>query len=402
MYKDNTNPVHSMHVVSTEPERAPLRVAPELEPTPELRQPGRWFYVGWVLAVVAVLCILTALLLARNSKLSRQTLVLNQEAQLGQRVLVQPVLHPPAARALDLPATLRGFTETPIYAKIPGYLKVIKVDKGDRVTKGQVLAILESPELEQEVANARATYNLNLITDQRYQALAQEGVFARQTADESHNTMLASQARLNQYLAMETYKVITAPFSGVVTARSVDPGALIPQATTSAANTPLLALATLSPLRVYTDVPQSLAPFVHDGDSASITVGEYPGREFPGKVARHPEAIATATRTMLVEVDLPNREQLLLPGMYAKVSLHISAPSQARMVPDDALIFRDGKPYVPVVRNNQLKLVPVTLGYDDGVNVQINGEVADQDLVALSVGQSAHDGERVQPIRQER
>jgi hypothetical protein len=87
--------------------------------------------------------------------------------------------------------------------------------------------------------------------------------------------------------------------------------------------------------------------------------------------------------------------------MYAKVSLHISAPSQARMVPDDALIFRDGKPYVPVVRNNQLKLVPVTLGYDDGVNVQINGDVADQDLVALSVGQSARDGERVQPLRQE-
>jgi RND family efflux transporter MFP subunit len=399
MYKDNTNPEHSMHVVGAEPE--PPRVDPEPESNSELRQPlGRWFYVGWALAILAVLCTLAALLLARNSKLNRQTLALSREEQLGQRVLVQPVLHPPAARALELPATLRGFTETPIYAKIPGYLKAIKVDKGDRVTKGQVLAVLESPELDQQVANARATYNLNLVTDQRYQTLAQEGVFARQTADESHNTMLASQATLNQYLAMETYKVITAPFSGVVTARYVDPGALIPQATTSAANTPLLALATLSPLRVYADVPQPVAPFVHDGDSASVTVGEYPGRVFPGKVARHPEALAIATRTMLVEVDLPNREQLLFPGMYAKVVLHISAPTQARMVPDDALIFRDGKPYVPVVRENRLKLVPVTLGFDDGVNVQINGEVADQDLIALSVGQSARDGERVQPIQQ--
>jgi membrane fusion protein (multidrug efflux system) len=297
-----------------------------------------------------------------------------------------------------LPAKLRGYTETPIYAKIAGYLRVIKVDKGDRVKKNQVLAVLESPELDQQVANARAAYDLDVITDQRNQALTREGVLPRQTADESHNTMLAAKATLQQYRATEEYKIITAPYSGVVTARNFDAGALIPQTTASSGNTPILTVATLSPLRVYSDVPQDIAPFIRDGDPADVTVGEYPDRIFRGKVTRHPEALTPATRTMLVEVDLPNSDQVLFPGMYARVVLHVAAPARAPMVPDDALVFRDGKPYVPVVCEDILKLIPVSLGFDDGVNVEVTGEISDQDMVALNVGQAAHDGERVQPI----
>jgi RND family efflux transporter MFP subunit len=363
-------------------------------------RPGIRFYVSWVLAIALVLCALGAFVLARNRKLGRQAQALAQQQQRGPRVLVQPILHPPALRSLELPATMHGYTETPIYAKVSGYLKNIKVDKGVRVTKGQVLAILESPELDQQLANARATFDLNAITDRRNQTLAHESIVPRQTADESHNNMLAAKANVDQLQALEGYKLITAPFTGVVTARYVDPGALIPQTTTSNSNTPILALATLSPLRVYTDVPQALAPFIRDGDPAIVSVGEYPGRSFEGRITRHPEALTAATRTMLVEVDLPNREQLLFPGMYAKVTLKVSAPSAERMVSDDALVFRDGKPFVPVVRDNRLQLVPVTLGFDDGVNVEVTGDLSDQDLVAVNVGQAVHDGEQVQPISQ--
>ena len=361
-------------------------------------RPGTWFYAGWVLAICAVLAVLAVLLLARNAELSRQSRALSKEEQLGPRVLVRPVLHPPSTRTLDLPATLRGYTEAPIFAKVPGYLKTIKVDKGSRVKRGEVLAVLEAPELDQQTANARATYNLDAVTDQRNQALLRANIIPKQTADDSHNAMLAAKATFEQLQATEGYKVITAPFTGVVTARYVDPGALIPQTTTNTTNTPLLSMATLSPLRAYSDVPQPYAPFIHDGDSADLASGEYPGRVFQGKVTRHPDALNQATRTMLVEVDLPNRDQLLYPGMYARLTLHVAAPTHVQMVPDDALVFRDGKPNVPVVRNNILKLVPVTLGYDNGVNVEVNGEVYDTDSIAVNVGQAARDGERVQPV----
>ncbi|MGH7906661.1 MAG: efflux RND transporter periplasmic adaptor subunit, partial [Candidatus Binataceae bacterium] len=157
-------------------------------------------------------------------------------------------------------------------------------------------------------------------------------------------------------------------------------------------------MATLRPLRVYVQAPQSAAPFIKDGDPAIVTVAEFPEREFPGSVTRHPEALNAATRTMLVEVDLPNQELQLYPGMYARVAFTVRMPSGAPLVPDDALVFRDGKVYVPVVRNNHLRLAGVTLGYDNGQNVQIRKGVAVNDLVAINVGQAARDGEPVQPV----
>ena len=161
---------------------------------------------------------------------------------------------------------------------------------------------------------------------------------------------------------------------------------------------PLLALATLSPLRIYADVPQSFAPFVKDGDPATITVTEYPGRIFEGNVTRHPSALTSATRTMLVEVDLPAEDHALLPGMYAKMELRVSAPEGPSQVPDDALVFRDGKPFVPLVLNNHLKLTEVSLGYDDGINVEVTQGVGPDDRVAINVGQAARDGAPVRPM----
>jgi len=362
--------------------------------------PGGFFFAGWIVAIIIALIATAGLVLARELWIGRQTSALENENQAGPHVLVSQVLQAPATRDLKLPATIRGFDETDIYAKVPGYLKTIKVDKGDRIHKGQLLAILTSPELDQQVANARANYNLALITDKRNQALVHAQVIPQQTADESHGAMLQARATLAQDLANQQYETITAPFDGIVTARYIDPGHLVPANTTP--GTPgsgaIISISRYSPLRVFTYVPQNMAPFIKDGDPATITAAGYPGQKFTGTITRHPDALSPDTRTMLVEVDLPNENQALYPGMYATAEFTVAMGTGAPMVPDDALIFRDGKVYVPVVRNNQLHLAEVTLGYDNGQTVEVLSGINPSDKVAVNVGQAARDGENVQPV----
>lgn len=365
--------------------------------TPE--RPGRLFFFGWLVAVVVLLALTAELVLARSVRITRQTDELKHQIAIGPRVLVAPVLHAPRSRTIEIPATIHGYVETPVYAKIAGYLKTIRVDKGDRVAAGQVIAILDTPELDQQVANAQASYGMTRLTYQRDEVLRRDDAVAQQVADEARASMVEAKATLDQLAAMQANKTIRAPFTGIITARYVDQGALVPQVTSpSAASTPIVAMATLSPLRVYASAPQSVAPFIRNGDAATITVTEYPQRTFKGAVAHHPEALTSDTRTMLVEVDLTNEDRALYPGMYAKLVLNVATPAGVPMVPDDALVFRGGKPYVPVVRGGHLRLAAVTLGYDNGVNVEITEGLSDQDMVALNVGQAASDGEPVQPV----
>lgn len=376
---------------------------PEPEDDPKnfsVPAPGGVFFVGWIVAIVIALVATAGLVLARELWLGRQTSELAEQQAPGPHVLVSKVLQTPATRDLKLPASIRGFDETDIYAKVPGYLKTIKVDKGDRIHTGQLLAILESPELDQQVANARANYNLALITDKRNQALLRAQVIPQQTADESHGAMLQARALLAQYIANQQYETITAPFDGIVTARYIDPGHLVPA--TTAPGTPgsgaIITISRMAPLRVFTYVPQNVAPFIKDGDAATITAIGYTGKTFKGTITRHPEALSADTRTMLVEVDLPNENDVLYPGMYATAEFTVAMGTGAPMVPDDALVFRDGKVYVPVVRNNQLHLAEVTLGYDNGQTVEVLSGINPSDKVAVNVGQAARDGENVQPV----
>ncbi|MGB8412436.1 MAG: efflux RND transporter periplasmic adaptor subunit [Candidatus Binatus sp.] len=362
--------------------------------------PGGFFFAGWVIAIIVALVATAGLVLVRELWLERQTSELAKQQEPGPHVLVADVSLAPPTRDLKLPATIRGFDETDIYAKVPGYLKTIKVDKGDRIHKGQLLAVLTSPELDQQVANARASYNLALITDKRNQALLSASVIAQQAADESHAAMLQAKATLEQDVANQAYETITAPFDGIVTARYIDPGHLVPANTTP--GTPgegaIISVSRMAPLRVFTYVPQNIAPFIKNGDAATITAMGYAGQKFVGTITRHPEALSPDTRTMLVEVDLPNENQALYPGMYATAEFTVKMGTGAPMVPDDALVFRNGKVYVPVVRNNQLRLAEVTLGYDNGQMVEVISGIKQTDKVAVNVGQAARDGENVQPV----
>jgi len=362
--------------------------------------PGGIFFAGWIVAIIVALIATAGLVLARELWIGRQTSELEQENQAGPHVLVTDVLQTPPTRALKLPATIRGFDETDIYAKVPGYLKTIKVDKGDRIHKGQLLAILTSPELDQQVANARANYNLALATDKRFQSLLRAQVIPQQSADETHAAMLQARATLDQDIANQQYETITAPFDAIVTARYIDPGHLVPATTTP--GTPgsgaIISISRYKPLRVFTYVPQNVAPFIRDGDAATITAVGYAGKKFTGTITRHPDALSPDTRTMLVEVDLANEDEALYPGMYATAEFTVAMGTGSPMVPDDALVFRDGKVFVPVVRNNQLHLAEVTLGYDNGQTVEVLSGINPTDKVAVNVGQAARDGENVQPV----
>ncbi len=362
---------------------------------------GKLFVAGWIGAIAIVVIATAGLVLARELWIGRQTTDLAHQAAAGPHVLVAQVGRTPATRDVKLPATTRGFDETEIYAKVPGYIRSIRVDKGDRVHAGELLATIESPETDQQVRNALAAYRIAQLTDDRNQILVRQSVISQQAADESRATMLQAKATLAQSVALQAYERVTAPFDAIVTARDVDPGHLIPEATSSTGVADaIVSVSRTKPLRVYTYVPQNIALFIRNGDSAAITVNEFPQRKFTGTITRHPEALSPDSRTMLVEVDLPNTDEALWPGMYGSAEFVVSVPEGAPLVPDDALVFRNGKVFVPVVKDNVLHLAQVKLGYDNGTAVEVATGIDPDALVALNVGQSAREGEIVQPVRQ--
>ena len=354
--------------------------------------------IGWSVAVILVFAVSVGLVWAHSLQIRSQGILLQQSNALGPRVLVMQMQYPDHTRRISFPASIHGYIETPIYAKTAGYLKTIYVDKGDRVHKGEVLAVLDSPELDKQVADAKANYWLQKVTDVRNQTLVAQQVIPQQTADDSHAAMLQAKAAYEQLLALQSYEIIRSETDGIITARDVDPGALIPQVTTPGSSISIVDLATLHPLRVYADVPQDLAAFVKDGDAASVSVTQYPGRTFGGTVTRHPTALTQDTRTMRVEVDLPNTDSALYPGMYATLTLNVGSSDITPRVPDDALIFRDGDAYVPVVRKNRIHLASVTLSNDDGREVQIASGLSKDDVIAVNVGQGVEEGDPVQPV----
>jgi len=374
---------------------------------------SRQRFIGASAIAVVLVCVASpGIVLEYQMRLQRQTGQLDAQVNRGPRVLVQPIHPSQSVRNYDIPITIRGYVETPVYAKIPGYLKTIYVDKGDRVKKDQVLAIIESPETDKEVADALANYKLQAITYDRYNYLLKEQVVPQQTADNWHASMLQAKAYYHQNLAMQAYEVVRAPVDGIITARYFDPGATIPAATapvstspspgfpTNTTSSPIVAMATLQPMRIYAYAPEPLTPLIHDGGHASVSVAEYPDQEFDGTVTRHPDALDKASRTMLVEVDLPNRDLKLKPGMYGKLRLTTAPTTGGLVAPDDSLVFKDDKVYLPIVRENRLHLAVVHLGHDNGIDVVVSGDVHDGDLVAMSVGQAVSEGEPVQPVTQ--
>jgi RND family efflux transporter MFP subunit len=363
------------------------------------RRAGPLFIVTWVGLAVVTLIAAFAVITVRGEAVRTQTDLLARQSEKGEPVLVTTLVGRPETRDVSLPGEIHGYYETPIYAKIPGYVKSMLVDKGSRVRRGQLIATIESPETDQQVRNAKASYGIAAITDRRYQALLRRQVVPRQEADQTHAQMLEAYATWRSYVATQQYERVVAPFDGMITTRNLNPGALVGSAAASDTSSPaIFTIATLKPLRVYLYLPQPFTPLVRDGDAAVVTVSEYPKRDFAGTVTRHPAALDPSTRTMQVEVDLPNDDLALYPGMYATVKITIHGAKQSPRVPDQALIFNNEDVLVPVVRDNRIQLVKVELGLDDGINCEVVRGLEGDETIALGMGQTAHNGELVQPI----
>jgi RND family efflux transporter MFP subunit len=357
------------------------------------------FHVLWIgLSVVALVAAL-GVVTVRGEAIRSQSEDLERQASRGEPVLVTHLIAGSQSREILLPGEIHGYYETPIYAKIDGYITSMLVDKGSRVHAGELVATIESPETDQQTRNAKATYEIAAITDRRYQELVAQQVVPQQTADQYHAQMLETYATWKSYLATQQYERVLAPYDGMITARNLHPGALVASESASNTSTPAIyEMATLKPLRVYVYLPQPLSPFVRDGDRAVVTVNEYPERNFVGTVTRHPEALDQSTRTMQIEVDLPNDDLALYPGMYATVKITIHGSKQSPKVPDQALIFNNDDTFVPVVHNNRIHLVKVTLGLDDGTDCELTRGLSGDETVALGLGQAAREGELVQPV----
>lgn len=308
-----------------------------------------------------------------------------------------------------VPGNMQAFTETPVWARASGYLRKWYVDIGARVQRGQLLAEIEAPEVDHQLQQAREQMdteqqNLKLaeITAERYQNLLKQDSIAQQDVDTAVQTRAArlatyrsARANVARLEQMVSYEKVYAPFDGVVTARNIDIGALI-DAGANAPGKELFRLASTAMLRVYANVPETYSQTAKPGVSASVTLNEFPGRHFPGTVVRNAKAIDVASRTLLVEVDVPNPTGELLPGSYCSIHLKLPAKNPALTVPANALLFRSEGLQVAVVKDNQVVLKAVTLGHDYGDKVEILHGISKSDIVVVNPSDSIADGEHVQ------
>jgi len=367
----------------------------------------------FVLVLVAIVLLASAavafaLRLGEHRALAKET----EALAVPSVVLVQPKAEP-AQQDLTLPSTLQAYTESPIYARTSGYVARWYKDIGSQVKKGQLLADLETPEVDQELLQARAArgqaeaqMNLAKTSAQRWESLRKMDAVAQQETDEKSSGYTQGQAALASATAnvrrleqLESFKHIYAPFAGVITRRNTDIGALI-NAGNSGTNQELFVVAQINPIRVYVDVPEIYAPSVRQGVSATIELPSFPGQHFTGAVARSSDAIDPATRTLRTEIDVPNRDGRLFPGSYAQVHFGVNVAAVRLSVPVNTLLFRAEGPRAAVVgADGKIRLKSVTIGRDYGTEIEILGGLDPSESIVLNPGDSLEDGQAVNVVK---
>jgi RND family efflux transporter MFP subunit len=371
---------------------------------PTATRKGRsWKLVGPIAAVV----VLTGALIARfieravaGERLARTTV----EAAVPSVMVIHPETGAPN-QEIRLPGYTQAFTDTPIYARTSGYLKDWHFDIGAHVKRGDLLALIETPEVDQQLRQARADLNtaranlsLAEITAKRNEELLKTRSVSTQDRDNAHGALAADQAivqsnegnvaRLEQ---LQSYEKVYAPFDGIITARNTDVGALI-GADANSPSKELFHLAAIEKLRVYVAVPELYAPAAQPGTTASLTLDEFPGQSFHGTLIRTANAIDLSSRTLLVEVDVENPDGRLLPGAYTFVHLSLPAAVHSVTVPANTLLFRKEGLQAALVRNGHTQLVAVTIGRDYGNKVEIISGLQPSDEVIVAPSDSLISG----------
>lgn len=364
------------------------------------------------LAAVAVLILLA--LGAGRTVMIRMSNAKALEAGTAERSklyvkVTQPVMAG-ASQSLALPGTLQGYVQSPIAARASGYLKRWIKDIGSRVQAGELLAEIDAPEIDQQLSQAiaarqQAASGLALATStmERWEALRKKDAVSQQELDERRSNdaqaranLAAADANVERLRQLESFKRVVAPFSGVITRRNVDVGDLIDAG--GGAGRALFLLTQTDPLRIYVNVPQTYAQLVKPGQAVSVTQAELRGQTFRGQIARTAAAIDTATRTMQIEVSLPNREGTLLPGAFVQVLLPLKA-SQATTVATNALIFRSEGIRVAVVdAEGGIRMRPIKIGRNYGEMVEVLDGLGSADRVVLNPPDSLSEGDKVSVV----
>jgi len=336
-------------------------------------------------------------------------------AQLSQetRDLAIPtvsVIHPKTGapqQEIVIPGDMQPYTDAPIFARTNGYLKKWYSDIGANVKAGQLLAEIDSPEVDQQLQSARADLataqaNLNLaeVTSTRYKDLLKTDSVAQQDVDNANGnfeaprtTVESAQANVKRLQDMQAFEKVYAPFAGAITARNTDIGQLIDSGSSGGTSRELFHIAALNPLRVYVNVPQFNSPEIRPGLHADLVLTEFPGRRFQGTVVRSSGAIDNTTRTLLTEIDVDNSARLLKPGGYVEVHLKLPSPVNTFTLPVNATIFKSAGLQVAVVKDGKtISLIPVTPGRDFGTEIEIVAGLKGDEWVVLNPSDSFTEG----------
>ena len=305
----------------------------------------------------------------------------------------------PITRKITLPAEIAPYQQATLYAKVAGYLKSITVDKGDFVKQGALLAEIEVPELLADRAKFAAEVQVAEIDYKRVQNAQKKApdLVVPQTVDDAKGKYDVARANQERNDTLLSFTKITAPFSGIITRRMVDPGAFIPAATSgSAAQTAaLLTIMDFDTVRVQVAIPEPEVPFIKEGLPANVTVEELKGKNFEATITRYSHALDDSTKTMLAEIEVPNEKHELRPGMYATVMISVEQKDNAVLIPADALVIEKARNSVFTIMDKKAKKLPVKVGFSDEKSVEIlDGLDAEKPVITLGK-QNLNDGQPV-------
>ncbi len=351
----------------------------------------------WMVALIAFLIVAAVVISGIVPRVKARATLRKETNDLAipAVVVAQPKKSAPGQEVI-LPANVQAFKDAPIYARTNGYLKRWYVDIGAQVKTGQLLAEIDTPEVDQQLHQARAdlstaeaNMHLSEITSSRYQGLLKTDSVSQQDADNANGDFAAkkaivqsSQANLRRLEELQSFEKIYAPFDGVITARNTDIGQLINSGSSTGPKTELFHIAAPGRLRVYVNVPQVYSQVAKPGLKADLALAEFPGRRFEGTLVRTADAIDTASRTLLVEIDVNNPTGELLTGAYAEVHLKLPGSISTFTIPVNTLLFRSEGLRVAVVKDSKATLIPVTLGRDFGSEVEVlTGLNGDENLI---------------------
>jgi RND family efflux transporter MFP subunit len=381
-----------------------------LRPTNPRKSPRRW--LAPALAVLAAVLVLALGIRSRLRAESTLRAVTDQMAVPSVSVVTPK--HTAAATEIILPGNMQPFISSPIYARTDGYVKKWYFDIGAHVKAGELLAVIQTPEVDEQLAQARSTLNtaqanleLAQITRDRYESLLKKHAVAQQDVDNAVGTFTANKAivdadmaNVRHYEVLVSFENVYAPFDGVITARNTDIGDLINSGSSTAPRTDLFDISQTRTLRVYVNVPEEYSRGIKPGETeADIVLAEFPGQKFPGKVVRTAEAINGTTRTLLTEIDLANPGNTLLTGSYAEVHLNIPSANSTFLIPVSALIFRSERLQVGVVRNGKVQLTDLTPGHDFGSEIEVVAGLKADDQVVMNPPDSLVSGQQVNIVQ---